>query len=624
MSWFWRIVSRHWLKLVMIVVLLTGTTGIVTSSELRDRLHVAWHDFLAWADLVPADSGDGPTFWCPMHPQIRSNQANAVCPICNMALVELEGDVSGDQHHLVLMPQQVQQAGVAVEAVRLRNLYRAIDTTGRLDYDETRRVGISSWISGRARIEKLHVNFTGQTVRKGDLMAEVYSPELITAQEEYLIALEQISKRQGGVTGSNRFLVTGFAGDLARSARQKLLYQGMKPDQIEELAKAGKVLDLIPVHAPASGTVIERHVQEGQYVKEGDWLFHLADLSHLWLFVDVFEEELGSVTIGTPVDVRVQAFPQERFVGKTAFIDPRVDPKTRTVRIRIDVDNDDGRLLPGMYARAVVRETMPSVLAVPENAVLWSGKRTVVLVRTGRGTFEPREVELGRKWLLEAEPTPDHSDDGDPIANPTISGQRYHEVAAGLYPGEEVVTAGAFLLNAESQFRNVLVKMLPPKEDRITLAEAVGAAVAPRIESVLNAYFELSAALADDRIDDVPDRIRQLRSATQELVATAAREKLEKLHHDAQAFLKVVGTAGGPVADAKDARTRFGRISHQLTRLLVENGGRTLFGRSLFQFECGMAKVGYERWLWRTPQIFNPYMGHRMLQCGKRLEVLEP
>ena len=202
---------------------------------------------------------------------------------------------------------------------------------------------------------------------------------------------------------------------------------------------------------------------------------------------------------------------------------------------------------------------------------------------------------------------------------------RYHEVLTGLTLGDQVVTAGAFLLNAESQFRSVLVKMLPPVSQRVTLEQLVGLAVAGRIRGVLDVYFKLSQSLADDKLDEVPSRLTALADATKALAEIASEVDAGDLQAEARKFHELVVSLGAETPkDAHDARTRFGRISHELTKFLSANGGKTLFGTDLYQFECGMAKVGYERWLWWSPEIHNPYMGQRMLRCGKKLDVLVP
>lgn len=613
------LLCRHWRKVAVIVLVIVGGGAYAASPLVREKTHAAWHAALAWAGIGGESVDTDKVFWCPMHPQIKSSKENAVCPICNMALIELEGGIVEAPQHLTLTAQQVQQAGVVTEPVMRRKLYREIDTTGRIDYDERRYAGISSWVSGKSRIDKLHVSFTGQKVAKGAIVAEIYSPLLISAQEEFLLAVKAADRGQGRTTARSRWGLSPEA--LASSARKKLLYQGLTAEQIDQLAEDGKVWERIPLVAPISGTVIERHVQEGQYVSEGDWLFHLADLSHLWLFVDIYEDELALVEVGTPVELSVSKLAGEVFSATVSYIEPKVMRQTRTAPVRIDIDNRDGKLLPGMFARARLRHEYPSVLSVPENAVLWSGQRAVVMVKSGHGTFAPREVRLGRKWL--------YSDDSGTTGNGTLGfGEdrvRYHEVIAGVTPGEEVVTAGAFLLNAESQFQNVLAKMLPPESQRATLEEVVGEPVGRRIRGVLDAYFKLSQSLADDKLDEVPARMVALSESTKTLVETASESDADALKTDANRFHELVASLSAePPKDAVDARTRFGRVSHELTKLLEAHGGKTLFGRDLYQFECGMAKVGYERWLWWSPEIHNPYMGQRMLKCGKKLDVLAP
>ena len=172
----------------MLVVLISGGIALDVSPLLREQAHTVSYAVLHWAGIAEAPVNAGKVFWCPMHPRIKSSMENAICPICNMALIELEGGIVESPDYLTLTARQIQHAGVVVRPVMRRKLYREIYTTGRIDYDERRYAGISSWVSGKSRIEKLHVSFTGEFVKKGALVAELYSPALITAQEEYILS----------------------------------------------------------------------------------------------------------------------------------------------------------------------------------------------------------------------------------------------------------------------------------------------------------------------------------------------------------------------------------------------------------------------------------------------------
>lgn len=566
---------------------------------------------MEWAGFVEHADESGQIYWCPMHPQIKRKKANEVCPICNMALVPLEGGASDTPpDELTLTARQVQQAGVVSEAVLRRDLYRQIDTTGRIDYDERRLTTITSWVRGRSRIQELHVNYKGIHVEENQLMAELYSPELSVAQEEYLRAKEM----QTEVRGLN------LRESLVKAARQKLLDQGMTAEQIEKLEQSGQARRAIPVFAPASGTVHRMHVQEGQYVMEGDKLFELVDLSQMWVFADIFEDEILQVSLGMKVDITVESLPDETFEGTVSFIDHMVKPGTRTIPIRIVVENPEHKLKAGMFARVQFRREWADVLAVPENAVMWSGKRAVAIVRQNEGMFQPRELRIGHKWLY-AEQT--YRPGGQlEFGSANV---RYHEVLAGLSPGEQVVTSGAFLLNAEAQFQNVLTKMLPPRDRSATLDEAIGQPLADGVRDVLDGYFALTTSLTEDQLEPIAGQAERLAASSRQLAQLATEADASELENSATALAEHADEiAGGGPSNLHQARIAYGRISRDLFTLLAENGGQTLLGKNVFAFHCGMAKVGYENWLWWSPQIHNPYMGQKMLTCGTKLESLTP
>ncbi|MEX0715625.1 MAG: efflux RND transporter periplasmic adaptor subunit [Planctomycetaceae bacterium] len=528
-----RCIRRHFGKLIVLIVVIAGAATVWAIPSWRAEAQAYWVQALAWAGLATAAEEGGTIYWCPMHPQIKRTRPNDVCPICNMALVPLEGNGAGiAPEELTLTPRQIQQAGVVYEPVVPRKLYREIDTTGRVDYDERRLAGITSWIRGKSRIQKLHVNFTGTRVDRGELMAELYSPELITAQKEYVVALEALDSVRGRRNDRTPGGLDPALGprSLIDAARDKLRYWGMSREQIDRLAEMREVQESVPIHAPIGGTVIERQVQEGQYVAEGDWLFRLAELSRLWLYVDIYEEELPLVEPGQTATIHVRGLPEESFEGTVSFVPPEIERDTRTARVRIDVDNPAGLLKPGMYAEVRLRKELGKKLAVPASAVLWSGQRRVAIVHAGNGRFSPREIRIDTSWSYPSEPA------YRPCVGLAFGGERerFHHVLDGLAAGEEVVTSAAFLLNAESQFQSVLTKMLPPESWSATLEEAVGEPIAHAIRGMLEAYFKLVAALADDQIDAVAKHARLLRERATTLAGEAATAEMPELSAQAE------------------------------------------------------------------------------------------
>lgn len=597
-------------KLLLLAAIAATAIFVLAVPQAQARAEAVWQKTLVWAGFADEAGDSGTIYWCPMHPQIKRNSANDVCPICNMALVPLVGGGADASEHLMLTSRQIQQTGVATESALRRKLYREIDTTGRIIGDERREAKITSWVRGKSRIEKLYVNFTGAHVQRGDLMAELYSPDLIVAQQEFLMARDTSTSR---LSGTN---LRGYAS-------QKLRDQGMTQAQIVSLTETQEVLERVPVYAPLTGTVLERNVQQGEYINEGDILFQIVNLEEIWLIADVYEEELPLVQEGQAVMVTVASIPGETFEGVVSFIDPTVQPQSRTVRVRIEIPNEDRRLKPGMYGRAQLRAELPEMLAVPENAVLWSGQRQVAVVKRGEGAFEPREIKIGHRWLYPSTNAANYQP-GAQLEFGSDS-KRYHQVLSGLFPGEEVVTAGAFLLSAESQFQSVLTKMLPSEEQPSTLEEAIGEEMAGGVRQLLDRYFYLSQSLAEDDLDQAAAAFAALGQAAWGLSQQARQKQATALATMAEQISSHVDqVTARPPEDLKEARVHFGRISRKTIELLAENGGPALFGEDVFLFRCGMAKVGYENWLWWSDEKLNPYMGQKMLDCGSQLDVLKP
>jgi Cu(I)/Ag(I) efflux system membrane fusion protein len=444
------------------------------------------HALFGFFNLGEEPIESGVYYTCPMHPDIRLPQMTD-CPICGMSLVEKTAGEGEDERtgSIAVTPRQIQLSGVNVTPVKKRQLSRDIDTYGVIDYDETHLAVVSAWVGGR--IDKLYIDFTGVRVHKGHALAYLYSPDLISAEKEYLLALDNLER----IERSSSSAGVAQARELVSAARQRLLRWGLNDAQVEALAKNKKIEDHATLYAPLGGTVIEKKAFEGMYVREGDELFRIADLSRVWLYADIYEEDIPflyqkragdfyecpmhpEVTAQAPaactkcgmdlirtnksmqVEITTRATPGETYLGAISFTDPFLDSETRTVRVRINIDNPERQLKPGMYARVRIHLPLGEMLAVPENAVIDSGQRSIVIVDEGGGKFRPQPVRLGRRWVDDRAGRR-HEESAFVFQKESL---RYHEVLAGLVEGDRVVTSGNFLLGSESQLQGALAKMI--------------------------------------------------------------------------------------------------------------------------------------------------------------------
>lgn len=354
-------------------------------------------------------------YTCPMHPSVISDRPGA-CPVCGMALVKksAQHDVSKEElknlEQVSLSPTQRVLANVATMPVEKMPLTKMIDVVGIVDVAETHQATVSARFRGR--IEKLYVNFTGDYVQKGQPLFELYSPDLVTAQQEFILALD----------GNQKNLIEGM--------RERLrLNYGMTDDQIRHIEETRTMQTTVQFYSPISGTVVLKQVQVGQYVDEGTVLYQLANLSKVWIYLDVYEKDIPFIKKGQIVHIKTEAYPNEEFTGRVTFIDPVMNPETRTVRIRTEFDNRHGRLKPKMFVKAQLHIEGKNTLTVPASAIMFTGKRTVVWVETQNNTFEPRDVVLGQ------------------------SANSNYEIISGLNEGEMVAVSGGFLIDSESALR---------------------------------------------------------------------------------------------------------------------------------------------------------------------------
>lgn len=334
----------------------------------------------------------------------------------------------GEPGSVSLTPERIQLLGVQRAPVAAVALHREIRAVGRMAVDERRQVTVSAKYGGW--IEKLPVNTTGQAVRAGQTLLEAYSPELVAAQQEYLVARATQDRlpADGADTGGPRL-------SWSEGGLQRLRFLDVPEPVLRELATASRVRRTLPLLAPAGGVVLTRNVQLGQRFEAGQALYEIADLSHLWLLVDVFEQDLQAIQPGQAVDIRVNALPGEVFTGRITFIYPTLNASTRTVPVRIELENPGGRLKPAMYAEATLAVPLPAqALSVPESALIDTGTRQVVLLARDQGRFMPRQVVAGASGV-------------------TVSGERRVIIREGLLPDEQVVTRANFLLDSESNLR---------------------------------------------------------------------------------------------------------------------------------------------------------------------------
>jgi Cu(I)/Ag(I) efflux system membrane fusion protein len=375
-------------------------------------------------------------YTCSMHPFIIKDKPGT-CPICGMELIKKIDSAPADG--AAQTPEQKQQAEMLghvsmsanqrimanVATVEAKNgaLNKEINAVGIVQFDQSRQAKVTAWIAGR--IDKLYVNTVGAYVSKNKPVAEVYSPDLLATQQEYLLAVKSREQLKNSPIPS----ISQNGDGLVASARQRLMLYGVKESQIAELEKAGKPNIRLPIYTPLSGTVIEKMVQQGQYVNVGEVLFNIADLSRVWVEIDVFENEVPYVRVGQQVEIRSAVEHGAVSNGRISFVYPFHDPKTHTVKARVEMPNPGHMLKPDMFVNAIIRVPLVKGIIVPVTAVIDTGKRQVVWVEASPGMFEPREVKAGERI-------------DDKV-----------QILSGIKAGDKVAVSGAYLIDSESQLK---------------------------------------------------------------------------------------------------------------------------------------------------------------------------
>lgn len=521
------------------------------------------------SDVV--ESKEEITYTCSMHPQIRQNEPG-LCPLCGMELTPLDGTSSENSMVFAMTSEAMALANIQTSlAVKQKPEYE-VELSGKLALNEQNKAIIPSNFSGR--IEELYIDFTGQSIEIGQKMATIYSPDLAIAQNELLEA--------------RKFKETQPA--IYFAARDKLKWWKISEEQIKQIEDGGIVIEKLDVFADRSGIVLNRLVSKGDYVNKGTPLFELADITKLWVMLDAYEVDLPRLRIGQSIQFKVSSLPNRDFNSKITFIDPMVNPMTRTASVRAEILNTQGLLKPEMFIAARVKSGSSSTsIMVPKRSILWTGKRSVIYVKSGSGKssgFEMREIQLG------------------PIAGD------YFVVEKGLKEGEEFVSNGVFAVDAAVQLNGGLSMMNQPSSKKVEVNDGFQ----KQLDQVTKDYFEIKNQLVLNDVKLSTKAASRLYKTLDQVSTSSLEENALKIwtqqKSDLMSHLKNMERS----QDINEIRLDFSFLTQLITEMVEIFG---LHSGEIFVDYCPMAfndKGGY--WLSEFEEIKNPYYGDAMLKCG--------
>lgn len=552
------------------------------------------------------------TIWtCSMHPQIRQDQPGK-CPICGMDLVPVSSVESEDEPmdpaEIQLTESAAKLADIQTWKVTRNSPVKEIILQGKVAADERRIAELTARFGGR--IEKLHVSFTGETVRKGQPLATIYSPELIAAQRELLEAVSY----------------SDVNSSLYNAARAKLKLWDLTEEQIDGIENRGEPQTYFDIQSPISGTVTKRNVAVGDYLKEGSQLFEVTDLSHVWIMFDAYESDLPWIRVGDMVTYTIRSVPGKTFSGKIKYIDPFIDPETRVAKARVEQTNPGFSLKPEMFVSGTVESVHAGNskdLLAPKTAILWTGKRAVVYVRVperDQPAFTYREIELG-------------PESGD-----------YYVVAGGLSEGEEIAVNGVFKIDAAAQLAGKPSMMNPeggkaalahdhssmagmgdqgstdhPGNSSKPVSEKIDPAFQQQLQEVYDAYILMKNAFVASDAAEITTEAEKVKSS----LGSVNMELLQGNNHMRwMEELKTMNASISTIADRQDLaaqRVAFATFNDAFYEA-VETFG--LSGGTVYYQYCPMANGDQGAfWLSEIEEIRNPYFGDEMLSCGETRET---
>ncbi|PKQ45464.1 efflux RND transporter periplasmic adaptor subunit [Confluentibacter flavum] len=541
---------------------------------------------------------------CSMHPQIMQPEPGD-CPICGMDLIPAESGNDG------LLADQFKLTDNAMALANIQTTVvgkgmvedHVMKLSGKIAENEEANAVQVSYFSGR--IEQLHVNFTGEEINKGQLLASIYSPELYAAQQELLTAASLKESQPA----------------LYNAVRNKLKLWKLSENQINQIEETGKVKENLPVYATVSGTVTEKLVQQGDYIKQGQPLLKIANLNSVWAQFDVYENQIDQFKKGQEVTVTTNASPNREFKGNVDFIDPILNTKTRTVTLRVVLNNQNEVFKPGMFVQAMIEGTLVNktdILTIPSSAVLWTGERSVVYIKTNpnQPVFEMREIKLGNKI-----------------------GDNY-EVLEGLDHSNEIVTNGTFTVDAAAQLQGKK-SMMNKTGGKVTTGHEghlgmentslnatdnherikVSSDFQNQLKTVLNDYIKLKDVLAkDDSKNVLVESKRLLNNLSKVDMKQLTDNKAHTHWMSLEKEIKTSATSISKTSNIKEQRNHFKHLSSHLINAVQ------LFGvnEKVYVEFCPMAdnnKGAY--WLSKEEIVINPYFGDKMLTCGEVKQVIE-
>lgn len=522
----------------------------------------------------------GTMYTCSMHPQIMQPEPGD-CPICGMDLIPAEAGADGlaanqfkmSEHAVALANIETYQVGAGDTSGG------SITLSGKIEPNEKTTKVQSAYFKGR--IEKLYVNSTGQQVKQGQLLASLYAPELITAQQELLTTATMKNTQP----------------ELYEAVRKKLKLWKLSDKQIAAIEAKGAVIENFPVYATISGTVTEKLAEEGDYINAGQPLFKVANLSSVWAVFDAWEKQIPQLKEGQQVTITTNAYPGESFIGVIDLIDPLMNTSSRTIDVRVELRNRSAKLKPGMFIEGEVASAgTAAATTVPRSAVMWTGKRSVVYIKPDpqESVFELREVDLGAEM-----------------------GDRY-EVIGGLESGEYVVSNGTFTVDAAAQLQdkpsmmNRQEKATEITTGEISLPETFQKAFWPLIDQ----YIAMNEAFVASSQESVQDQAKTLLKTYESIDRTSlgAAEKTA---------VKKVGQMIAAIANSA-------QLEDQRTHLVVLSDLMVIMAKNmdhlpvtLYVQNCPMANQNQGAdWLSKEENILNPYYGDMMLTCGSVTDTL--